>query len=267
MRVDLNADVGESADGLPGPDDTGLLRSVTSVNIACGVHAGNPFLIRTLLQLAAQNGVAAGAHPSLADRAGFGRRADGSSPGQIGTVVLYQVAAVAGLALAERARLTHVKPHGALYHAASVDEAVADAVVHACAVVDRRLRIVGFAGSKLIAAARRAGLAATAEAFVDRAYVADGTLVPRDRPGAVVDDVGKAVDQALRLVLESRVLASDGRTWLPVSAETLCVHGDTPGAARLAGAVREALEREGVLVAAPAAIASSWDAADVGPAR
>jgi UPF0271 protein len=263
MRVDLNADVGESADSFPAAHDTALLRIVTSVNIACGMHAGNPFLIRTLLRLAAQHGVAAGAHPSLADRAGFGRRADGSSPAQIETLVLYQVAAVAGLASADRARLTHVKPHGALYHASSVDEAVADAVVQACAVVDRRLRIVGFSGSKLIAAARRAGLAATAEAFVDREYVADGTLVPRDRPGAVVVDVGKAVDRALRLVLEGRVLASDGRTWLDVSAETLCVHGDTPGAASLAAAVRAALEREGVLVAAPAAPAPSADAADV----
>lgn len=252
MPVDLNADVGESPTGLPGPEEPALLESVTSVNIACGVHAGSPSLIRSMLRLARKYSVAAGAHPSLADREGFGRRPDGSSPEQVERLVVSQISAVAALAAAEGVALAHVKPHGALYHRASEEADTAQAVVRACVAAAPRLRVVGFAGSKLIALAADAGLRTTAEAFVDRAYDASGTLVPRDRPGAVIHDPARAVDQALRLVLEGRVLAADGRTWLSIVPGTLCVHGDTPGAAHLARAVRSALEREGVVVAAPA---------------
>ena len=248
MRIDLNADVGERAE--PSAGDDPLLRVVTSANIACGVHAGDPSGIRRTLALARACGVAAGAHPSLADREGFGRRAQSVAPGEIEDLVLYQVSALMGLARVESIELSHVKPHGWLYHLASEDEAAARAIARATVACGRGLRLVGFAGSTLIHAARDAGLVASAEAFVDRAYDGRGRLLQRDRPGAVITDQGHAVQQALGLALGGRVRAIDG-TELIVAADTLCVHGDTPGALRLARAVRSALEREGVLVAAP----------------
>jgi len=250
MRIDLNADVGERTGSAAG-EEPALLRSVTSANIACGFHAGDPSQIRRTLRLVRDCHVVAGAHPSLADREGFGRRLLPVAPGEIEDLVLYQISALAGMARAESLALSHVKPHGALYHLASSDDAVADAVARAVSDYAEDLRLVGFAGSRLIEAGRRAGLRTSAEAFADRAYDSDGRLVPRDRPGAVLSDPRRVVEQALRIVVDGRVLASDGRTPLDVSADTLCIHGDTPGAAHLAEAVRTALEREGVQVAAP----------------
>lgn len=249
MPVDLNADVSERS-GPASEDEVALFRVVTSVNIACGVHAGDPSLIRRTLQRAREHGVAAGAHPSLADREGFGRRVRAVDPRDVENLVLYQVSAVMGLAAAESVAIRHVKPHGALYHLASDDDAVADAVASATALCGPGLRLVGFAGSRLIEAGRRAGLQVLAEAFVDRAYGSDGRLLPRDQAGAVITDPRRAAEQALRLALAHRVRTADGAD-LEVVADTLCVHGDTPGAVRLADAVRQALEREGIVVEAP----------------
>ena len=245
MRVDLNADVGESA-----TDDPALLRSVTSVNIACGFHAGTPSTIRSWIRAAREHSVAAGAHPSLADREGLGRRVLSVAPAEVEDLVLYQVSALLGIAAAEGVKLTHVKPHGALYHMASAHEEIADAIARATAAVNPTLCLVGFSGSCLIDAARRVGLTPIAEAFVDRAYGPDGDLVSRGQPGALIQDSVKAADQAMRIVLDRRVRANDATTMVAVVADTLCVHSDTPGAATIASAVRTALERAGVVVAA-----------------
>ena len=256
MRIDLNADVGERVVPEDGGDEP-LLRIVTSANIACGFHAGDPRGIRRTLVLARTCGVAAGAHPSLADRDGFGRRVQPADPQEVEDLVLYQLSALLGMARAESMELSHIKPHGWLYHLASEDDTAARAIVRATASCRRGLRLVGFAGSRLVEAAREAGLPVSAEAFADRVYDPRGRLMPRERPGAVITDPAQAVRQALGLVLEHRVTAADGRTTLDVSADTLCVHGDTPGAVRLAEAVRSALEREGVVVAAPGPLNAS----------
>jgi len=248
MRVDLSADIGESPPDAPG--EGALLRRVTSVNIACGVHAGDPSVLRWILRQTREAGVRAGAHPSLPDREGLGRRRLGIGAGAIEDAVIYQIAALAGLARAEDMPLTHVKPHGALYHMAWEDERIAAAVVTATGLVDGRLAVVGPPGSALLEAARRAGLETRAEAFADRAYEASGRLVPRGMVGAVLTDPGEVAARSVRLVVEQRVRAVDG-TDLNVTAGTLCLHGDTPGAAELARAVREALEQAGVLVVAP----------------
>jgi 5-oxoprolinase (ATP-hydrolysing) subunit A len=246
MRIDLNADVGESA-----PQDPALVRIVTSVNIACGFHAGNPTTIREYLRLAREHAVAAGAHPSLADRDGLGRRALPVHPAEVEDLVLYQISALRGMASAESIRLAHVKPHGALYHMAATHEPTADAVVRAIAMSGPHLHLVAFAGSLLIRAAERARLRPIAEAFVDRAYAPDGRLVPRDQPDALIHDPAKAAAQALTIVLEGQVRANDGSTKISVAADTLCIHSDTPGAAIIADAVRTALEKAGVTIAAP----------------
>jgi UPF0271 protein len=247
MRIDLNADVGESTAG----DESALLCCVTSVNIACGFHAGDPALIRKTVRLAHAHGLNVGAHPSLADREGFGRRSVSVEPARVEDEVLYQLSALMGIAAAESVSLSHVKPHGALYHMTALDESTAAAVARAARLVSPALRVVGLAGSKLISVARNAGLSTLSEAFVDRAYEPDGQLVPRERPGAVIHDLHRVVEQALRLVLHHRVLSMDGSTEVTIAAETLCIHGDTPDAPRLAEAVRRSLEREGVVVAAP----------------
>jgi 5-oxoprolinase (ATP-hydrolysing) subunit A len=246
MRIDLNADVGESA-----AQDRALVRIVTSVNIACGFHAGTPTTIREYLRLAREHAVAAGAHPSLADRDELGRRALPVPPAEVENLVLYQISALRGIASVESMRLSHVKPHGALYHMAAADELTADAVARAIALSGRDLHLVAFAGSLLIRAGKRAGLTVTAEAFVDRAYAPDGRLVPRDQADALIHDPAKASAQALRIVLEGQVRANDGSTLISVAADTLCIHSDTPGAVIIADAVRTALEKAGVTVAAP----------------
>jgi UPF0271 protein len=246
MRIDLNADVGESA-----VDSPALIRTVTSVNIACGLHAGTPSTIRRYLRMSRDLGLAAGAHPSFADRDTLGRVVRSAEPAEVEDLVLYQVSALAGLATAESTNLTHVKPHGAMYHLGSVDERMAHAIARATAGAGRNLRLVAFAGSRLIDAGKQAGLVTIAEAFADRAYAADGRLVSRDHPDALIHDPVKAAAQALRIVLDGQVRAIDGSTLISVAAQTLCVHGDTPGAAAIAAEVRNALERAGVVVAAP----------------
>jgi UPF0271 protein len=246
MRIDLNADVGESA-----PQDRALVRIVTSVNIACGFHAGTPSIIREYLRLARKHGLAAGAHPSLADREGLGRRVLAVDPAEVEDLLVYQISALRGIAAAEATTLSHVKPHGALYHMAAADDSIADAVVRAIALSEGKLRLVAFAGSRLIRAGERAGLTTSGEAFVDRAYAPNGRLVPRDLPDALIHDPAQAAAQALRIVLDREVRANDGSTMLRIAADTLCVHSDTPGAAIIANAVRTALEKAGVRLASP----------------
>jgi 5-oxoprolinase (ATP-hydrolysing) subunit A len=245
--VDLNADVGESDTQDAG--DPALMRFITSANVACGVHAGNAEVMRLTVAVAALHGVAVGAHPSLYDRAGFGRREHPVTDAAITDLITAQVGELAEIAARQSVRLRHVKPHGALYNMAARDRRIAVAVAEAVAGFDRSLVLVGLAGSELIAAGQNAGLMTASEAFADRGYLADGSLAPRSMPGAVLDDPDVVAARAVALVRNGRVTAMDG-TSVPVAVETICIHGDTPGAATLAQRVRAALQDAGVQVSA-----------------
>src|SRR4051794_40010718 len=249
MRIDLNADVGESLGAWSLGEDEALIPLVSSVNVAAGFHAGDPDVIARTVALAAANGVAVGAHPGYPDLAGFGRREMALSPAEVEAAVLYQVGAVAAFARAAGVELRHVKAHGALYNRASGDAATARAIVAAVASFSRSLIVVGLAGSALVEAGRAAGLDVAEEAFADRAYEADGSLRSRAAHGAVLDEPAAAAAQALAIVAGS-LLAHDG-TSIDVRADTICVHGDLSGAAARAKAVREALDAAGVTVSAP----------------
>lgn len=249
MRVDLNCDMGESPEAEQLATEERIMPHVTSVSVACGVHAGNPAVMRRTVGLARRHHLAVGAHPGFADIEGGGRRNLPLSLEQVEGLVAYQVGALADIAALEGVRLSHVKPHGALYNMAAVDRSLAEAIVRAVVAIDRRLILFGPAGSFLIESARRAGLVAAEEAFADRAYASDGTLVSRDRAGAVIRDEREVVERALRIVREGIVRSFDGRD-VRVHADTLCLHGDTPGADRLARQIRRALDEAGVLVAA-----------------
>jgi len=248
--VDLNCDIGESFGAWTLGADAEVLAHVTSANIACGFHAGDPATMRRTIDLAAERGVAVGAHPGLPDLAGFGRRVIEVTPDEAYEMVVYQVGALAAFAAARGTRLAHVKPHGALYNMAAARAPLADAIARAVRDVDRGLMLFGLAGSQLIAAARSAGLVAVEEVFADRRYAANGKLVSRSEQGAVIDDTASAVRQAVRMVREGKVTAIDG-TELPVRADTICIHGDTSGAAEHARALRAALSDAGIDVAGP----------------
>ena len=249
-RIDLNADVGESLGPWPMGADTTLIPLVTSVNIACGFHAGDPLTIRRTVRLALDAEVAVGAHPGYPDLVGFGRRDMDLADDELEAAVLYQVAALAGIVRAEGGRLAHVKPHGALYNRAATDPRVAGPIARAVASLGLELRLIGPPGSELLAAGTAAGLACVAEAFADRAYEADGRLRSRRLPGALLHDPARAAAQAVSIARDSRITAFDG-TVIAVSAATLCIHGDTPGAAAVAAAVRDGLAAAGVEVRRP----------------
>ena len=249
MRIDLNADVGESFGAFTIGDDAGLMKVVTSANVAAGFHAGDPSVLRRTIRMAKTHGVAVGAHPGFPDLAGFGRREMHVTTQEAEDLVLYQLAAVAGVAAAEGARLQHVKAHGALFNMAAVDRDLAEALVRAVASFDRTLILFASPGSEMASAAGRLGLRVAHEVFADRAYDSNGRLVPRQQVGAVVHDVDVVVARAVRLATDGTVVTLDGSV-LKLDAHTMCVHGDTPGAARLAEAVRQGLEAAGVMVAA-----------------
>jgi UPF0271 protein len=248
MRIDLNADLGESFGAWPMGQDAQLMAIVTSANVACGGHAGDPATMRRTVRLARAHGVAVGAHPGFPDLLGFGRREIQMSPQDVEDLVLYQVSALAGIARAEGVRLQHVKAHGALYNMACRDEALAEAIAAAVAAFDPTLVLFGLPGSALLQAGLDAGLPVAAEAFADRAYLPDGSLAPRSQPGSVIHDVDTVVARAVTMVTESTAIATDGSR-LAFDADTLCLHGDTPGAAALAAAIRRGLEDAGVTIA------------------
>jgi UPF0271 protein len=225
------------------------MRSVTSANIAAGFHGGDPSILRDTIRLAKEHGVAIGAHPGFPDLVGFGRREMRVSPREAEDLVLYQIAAVAGVASAEGATLQHVKPHGALYNMAARDTALASAIVRAVASLNRSLILYALPNSELMRAARAAGLRVAAEGFADRAYEPDGSLMARSRPGAVIHDPATVVSRSIKLLKERTVIASDG-TPLTLHVDTVCVHGDTPGASDLALTLRAGLEAAGVTVRA-----------------
>jgi UPF0271 protein len=249
MRIDLNADVGESLGPWPMGEDAALIPLVSSVNIACGFHAGDPATIERTVALAIAAGAAIGAHPGYPDLAGFGRRDMAMSPSDLEAAVVYQVGAVAAFAKAAGGELRHVKAHGALYNRAAVDPATAEAVARAVRRCGSELVLVGLAGSQLLAAGVAAGLRVAAEAFPDRAYEPDGTLRSRSLTGAVLTDSAAIARRAVGMARDGRAEAVDGSV-IALRPDTICLHGDTPGAAEHARAVRAALEAAGVAVLA-----------------
>jgi 5-oxoprolinase (ATP-hydrolysing) subunit A len=245
-QIDVNADVGEGFGAWTMGQDADLLALVTSANVACGFHAGDPAVMDRTVAAAARAGVALGAHPGYPDLRGFGRRPMSAAPEEVETDVLYQVGALLAFARAHGARLVHVKPHGALYNQAALDEELARAVARGTARAGRDLILVGLAGSEAMRRAAEAeGLRFAAEAFADRAYNDDGTLRSRRLPGAVITDPEAAARQAVAIARDGRVRSAEGAE-VRLRADTLCVHGDTPGAVANARAVGQALRAAGI---------------------
>jgi UPF0271 protein len=247
MRIDLNSDLGESFGPWRMGQDEEAMRSITSANIACGFHAGDPGVMRRTVRLAREHGVAVGAHPGFPDLVGFGRRELNATPQEVEDLVLYQVSALAGIAHAEGMRLQHVKAHGALYNMAASNAALADAIARAVASFDRSLIVLGLPGSELIRAGERAGLRTAAEGYADRAYEPDGSLASRRKPGSVIHDPAVVVSRVVKMIKEGGVTATDG-TWLKLRVDTICTHGDTTGSHELIRRLRAALEADGVRV-------------------
>lgn len=244
MKVDLNADLGEGC-----ANDQALLQLVSSANIACGFHAGDAQTMRQSVRWAIEYGVAIGAHPSFPDRENFGRTAMQLPPETVYAQVVYQLGALAVMVKAEGGVMQHVKPHGMLYNQAAVDPLLADAIAQAVKAVDPALRLVGLAGSELIRAGERAGLVTRQEVFADRRYQSDGTLVPRSQPDALIESDELALSQTLAMVQRRQVQARDGH-WVPVQADTVCVHGDGAHALNFARRLRESFQQHNIDVAA-----------------
>ncbi|MFT4225136.1 LamB/YcsF family protein [Micropruina sp.] len=247
--VDLNADLGESFGGWRLGDDDAMLEIVTSANVACGFHAGDPLTLERTCALAASRGVRIGAQVSYRDLAGFGRRFLDCSEAELRADVLYQLGALQAMCVAAGTTLAYLKPHGALYNTVVHHEVHARAVVSAVVAFDPGLPILGLPGGVLLDQARAAGLRTVTEAFVDRGYTPAGTLVPRGQPGDLIDDPDVAAARVIRLVSDEVITAVDG-TEVPMRAESLCTHGDSPGAVAMARRVRQALETAGVEVRA-----------------
>lgn len=247
MRIDLNSDLGESFGPWPMGQDEALMASITSANVACGFHAGDPTVMRRTIALAKAHGVAVGAHPGFPDLVGFGRRELQATPREVEDFVLYQVAALAGIAAAEGVTLQHVKAHGALYNMAVRDRPLADAIARAVASFDRSLVLLGLPDSELLHAGEAHGLPIASEIFADRAYEPDGSLASRRKPGSVIHDAATVVARAVRMVQSHEVVATDGST-IALRADTMCLHGDTPGSGDLARRIRTALEAAGASV-------------------
>lgn len=248
MQIDLNADLGESFGRWTLGHDAEMMQSISSANVACGFHAGDPGVMRETVRLAKAHGVAVGAHPGFPDLVGFGRRNIAASPREVEDFVIYQVGALAGIAAAEGVRLQHVKAHGALYNMAVRDRALADAIARGVAAVDKALILLGLPKSELLRAGQAAGLPVAAEGFADRSYEPDGSLTPRDREGAVIHDPSAVVRRAVRMARDELVTATNGED-IAMYVRTICTHGDTPGAHELTRLLRAGLERDGVKVA------------------
>ena len=248
MRIDLNSDLGEGFGPWPMGDDDAMLRIVTSANVACGAHAGDPETMFRTLQTASRHGVVLGAHPGYADREGFGRRIIPMDPPAIARMVAAQVGALAGVAALAGTRLRYVKPHGALANLAADDRAVSAAIVEAVMAQPGRLAILAISGTVLEDVARKAGVPVHAEIFADRAYLASGRLMPRGRPGAVLHDPDLVADRLMRFLETGRMPVAEGGS-IALAAESICVHGDSPGAVIMADRLRQRLSQAGVTIA------------------
>jgi len=247
-RIDLNCDMGESYGAWKMGDDAGIMPLISSANIACGFHGGDPATIRKTVRLALDNGVAIGAHPSLPDLQGFGRRVMKISPQDMYDLVVYQAGAVEAFARAAGAKLHHIKCHGALYNMAANDEGLSDAMVRAAKDLGTALYVLS--RSRNYEIAKKAGIHVYGEVFADRGYSDDGTLAPRDKPGGMIEDAQKSVAQALGMIEGGFVTSLSGKR-MPVCADTLCLHGDQPGAVAFARALRKVFAERSISVAAP----------------
>lgn len=252
VRVDLNCDMGESFGAYTIGADEQVMALITSANVACGFHGGDPLVMRRTVQLAKAHGVAIGAHPGFHDLVGFGRRPVQATPDEIYGDLLYQIGALAAFCRAEGVELHHVKPHGALYNMANRDRAMAAAIAKAVADFDRNLLLYTLPNSAMQQAGEEAGLRVACEVFADRAYRADGSLVPRSEPGAVLSDEEAAAQQVRRMVLEGRVQAITGEE-VAVQADTICVHGDNPHAIAFIRRLRTDLSGAGATLGRPCA--------------
>ena len=248
-RIDLNCDMGESFGAWRMGNDLEILDHVTSANIACGFHAGDPTTMRKTVEAAVAKGVAVGAHPGLPDLQGFGRRTMAVSPAEAYDLTVYQIGALAAFVQAAGGRLAHVKAHGALYNMAAKDPQLSEAIARAVHDVDPDLVLFGLAGSETIRAAEKVGVRAAGEVFADRSYQDDGSLTPRSRPDAMIEDADRAAAQVRRMVCDGVVRSTSGAE-VAVRADTLCIHGDQPGALAFVKRIRIELERAGVDVKA-----------------
>lgn len=251
MKIDLNCDMGESFGAYTLGMDAEIISSISSANIACGFHAGDPSVMSRTVKLAADNGVGIGAHPGFPDLMGFGRRNMDCGTDEIRDYLIYQIGALQAFCIAHGVRLRHVKPHGALYNMAVVNESLVRTIAQAISRIDKNLFMVALAGKhdgRMASIAQEEGIKMIFEAFPDRAYTPEGTLVSRREPGAVIHDPDEAAERALRMAVEGVVIAIDG-TRVPMSVATLCVHGDNPSAVALARAIRNRLDASGVVIA------------------
>jgi UPF0271 protein len=245
--IDLNCDMGESFGAWAMGNDAALMDYVSSVNVACGFHAGDASVIRKTIETAVVKGVAVGAHPSFPDLQGFGRREMVMSEREIYDVVLYQVSALKGICEASGAKLNHVKPHGALYNQAAKDAVISRAIAEAVKAVDDNLIFYGLSGSFLISEAEKINLKTASEVFADRTYQTNGSLTPRSQPNALINETEKAVRQVLQMIQTQSVTAASGET-IPIKAETVCIHGDGEHALEFARTIREKLNENNIKI-------------------
>ena len=245
--VDLNCDLGESFGAYTMGMDEAVVPHVTSINVACGYHAGDPLIMEKTMALAAKYGVAVGAHPGFPDLLGFGRRPMTVTPEEAGAYVKYQLGALMAFARSHGLRLQHVKPHGALYNMAAKDEKLARGIAQAVAGVDQDIYLMGLAGSVMLEEAEKAGLPVISEVFADRAYNDDGSLVNRRLPGAVIHDADEAAARAVKMAKENKVVSINGKV-IDIKADSICVHGDNEAAIELVKKIRAALAAEGIAV-------------------
>lgn len=247
MVCDLNSDLGESFGPWPMGDDVAMLDIVSSANIACGFHAGDPAGILRTVKAAVERNIAIGAHVGYRDLAGFGRRNMEPTSEELFGDVIYQIGALKGLAAAAKAKVTYVKPHGALYNTIAHNQRQADDIIRAIKAIDPELVLLALAGAPVVEQARAAGLTVVEEVFADRAYTADGQLVSRTQPGAVVHDVNEVASRALAMARDGVVKSIDGQT-IKLNAQSICVHGDSPNAVALARTVRQAFDAAGLRI-------------------
>lgn len=250
MKIDLNCDMGEGFGSWLMGNDAALMQHISSANIACGFHAGDPNVMQQTVRLALKYHVAIGAHPGYPDLQGFGRRVIPMTPAEIYAMTLYQIGALRAIVEAEGGQLQHVKPHGALYNAAAKDTALAEAIARAVLAADKRLILYGLSGSALIFAGKAIGLRTCSEVFADRSYQADGSLTPRNQPKALIEDTEEAVQQALQMIENQTVKSTDGNT-IKIVAETLCLHGDGAHALPFAEAISRTFREKGITISAP----------------
>src|SRR5687768_13848235 len=251
-QIDLNCDIGESIEGqlYDLQKDLDILPYISSVNIACGQHAGDAYTMHSLVEAALEKGIAIGAHPSYPDAKHFGRKEMSLTPSQVYDLMLYQLGALHAFVHVYGSRLHHVKPHGALYNSAARDKSLADAIALAISGFDKQIILYGLSGSELITSGREHGLQTCSEVFADRSYQANGSLTPRDQQGAVINDINISISQVLMMVKENKVSTAAGDL-IPIVAETICIHGDHVHAAATAAAISESLKKADVVIQQP----------------